>query len=76
MTTETEAADALRVFILQKKIATFDYLKILSEQDATGLSHCGYRDLGTALERTIKDAAKEIEKAIRTHERKFPMKGR
>ena len=74
--TESEAAAALRAFILQKKIATFDYLKMLSEQGATGLAHCGYHDLGTALERTIRDAAKEIEKAIRTHERKFPMKGR
>lgn len=71
--TQEEATNELRVAILNKKVEHYEFMKYMIEATDEDLKHMGHtKGLGEALISTMRQNIKEIEKMIRTHEKKFP----
>lgn len=71
-TTPAEQTDiaTLVAFIEQKKINAFELLRATIAGDIE-LHHCGYKSIEQAAISIIGEVGKQIEKAVRAHERKW-----
>lgn len=58
--------------IARAKGLAFDLLLCLLREPEQNLRHAGYKSLDDATRKIVTRTAKEIEKLIQTHERKWP----
>lgn len=69
---EKVEAEALREKIQKSKLDAYEYLQSIMRMDTEMLKACGYKTTEEALTKTLRQRAKEIERWVQAHERKFP----
>jgi len=71
---EQKALDILKEQITDKKVHLFEWIKMVCDADEIQRKHMGLQPgkFEEYITRHVKKVAKEIEDAIRAHERKYP----